>query len=378
MVLPMFSASAVEESAARPTIEEILNGYHEKAFAAQTAEENGGASTYARSGSGSSQTLEQETVDELTAAGYEAYHVTGDNYEALEETLHTDFAEMGLDPNSSYVVVISGEESDNNPNSNPNSRVIDPPTYEDFDDGSDVGDGGGIGGSGGDNGDTSANVQFEYVYEGCTYIMRYVTVTSTGADALARYSEYTPQEANQATYFVQNLFSSILVGAADSISDKIPFGTLASLLFSSPDDHIYTEIAPNSFSIHATSFWSCIYIQVWDETAKCWTTAQLTEYVTSVAYCAGFTCNPDTGEPEPIVSEAKHIKTYSRLYFDEEQRKLEAMIAYGKGMVYPSTVDKVDFYVLTQDGEILFASEGDPLFSHTMSVHPIYPDSYEN
>lgn len=128
MVLPMFSASAVEESAARPTIEEILNGYHEKAFAAQTAEENGGASTYSRSGSGSSQTLEQETVAELTAAGYEAYHVTGDNYEALEETLHTDFAEMGLDPNSSYVVIISGEESDNNPNSNPNSRVIDPPT----------------------------------------------------------------------------------------------------------------------------------------------------------------------------------------------------------------------------------------------------------
>jgi hypothetical protein len=39
-------------------MEEILNGYHEKAFAAQTAEENGGTSTYARSGSGSSQTLE--------------------------------------------------------------------------------------------------------------------------------------------------------------------------------------------------------------------------------------------------------------------------------------------------------------------------------
>lgn len=110
MLVPLSSAVAADEPTSQPTIEEILDGYHEKAFAAQTAEENGGASAYARSGSGSSQTLEQETVDELTAAGYEAYNVTEDNYEALEESLHTDFSEMGLDPNSSYVVVISGED----------------------------------------------------------------------------------------------------------------------------------------------------------------------------------------------------------------------------------------------------------------------------
>lgn len=68
MLVPLSSAVAADEPTSQPTIEEILNGYHEKAFAAQTAEENGGASAYARSGSGSSQTLEQETVAELTAA----------------------------------------------------------------------------------------------------------------------------------------------------------------------------------------------------------------------------------------------------------------------------------------------------------------------
>lgn len=31
--------------------------------------------------------LEQETVDTLTAAGYEAYNVTGENYTALETEL---------------------------------------------------------------------------------------------------------------------------------------------------------------------------------------------------------------------------------------------------------------------------------------------------
>lgn len=73
MMLPMILASAVEEVTAPPTIEEILNSYHNKAFEAQAAAENGSLSTYARGGS--SQTLEQETVDALTDAGYEAYAV---------------------------------------------------------------------------------------------------------------------------------------------------------------------------------------------------------------------------------------------------------------------------------------------------------------
>ena len=71
-----------------PTIEEILNDYHSKAFEAQTAQEEAG--TYSRSASGTGKTLEQETVEELTAAGYEAYNVTGDNFDSLEDSLQTD------------------------------------------------------------------------------------------------------------------------------------------------------------------------------------------------------------------------------------------------------------------------------------------------
>ncbi len=75
MLVPISSAVAADNPTAQPTVEEILNGYHEKAFAARVAEENGGVSTDS-SRSGSGKTLEQETVDELTAAGYETYNVT--------------------------------------------------------------------------------------------------------------------------------------------------------------------------------------------------------------------------------------------------------------------------------------------------------------
>lgn len=358
LILPFLPASAAEEAVAQSSIEEILNEYHEKAFEAQYAEANGGASTYARGGSG--QTLEQETVDELTEAGYEAYNVTGENYEELEAALDTDFASLGLDSGSSYVIVISGEDPAAQANSN--ARAIDPPSQENF------------GGDGGGDGDGHTYV--DYVYKGEKYCLRYITVSSTGADTLIKSSVYAPQEPDRVAYFLANLFSTVLVGTADSITEKVPFGTLASLLYSSPDDHIYTEIVPSSFAIHATSVWTCIYIQVWDKTANCWTTAQLTEYVTSMAYCAGSTYNSVTGKLEPHVSDAKYITTYSRLYFNEEQRKQEALIAYSEGRVSPSTVDRVDFYILTKDGEILFVSEGNPLFAHILYVHPIYPNSY--
>lgn len=70
---------AADNPSVTPTNEEILNEYHTKAFEAQTAAESGDTSAYARRGS--SQTLELETVDALTNAGYEAYNVTGKNYD---------------------------------------------------------------------------------------------------------------------------------------------------------------------------------------------------------------------------------------------------------------------------------------------------------
>ena len=97
MLVTLSPAVAADDSSATPTVEEILNSYHVKAFEAKIAEERDGASTYSRR-SGTEKTPEEEAVDELTAAGYEAYNVTPENYYSLEEALHTDFSTLGLDP----------------------------------------------------------------------------------------------------------------------------------------------------------------------------------------------------------------------------------------------------------------------------------------
>lgn len=100
-------AVAADEMSAPPTVEEILNEYHQKAFEAKMQGDTGNASAWSLRGG---QTLEEETVDTLTEAGYEAYNVTADNYESLQTELKTDFSDMGLDPNGSYIIVISGED----------------------------------------------------------------------------------------------------------------------------------------------------------------------------------------------------------------------------------------------------------------------------
>lgn len=109
MLVSLSLAVAADAVSEPPTIEEILNEYHLKAFDSQTQGDTDTASTWSRRGS-NAKTLEQETVDTLTDAGYEAYNVTTDNFEYLEAELNTDFAGMGLDPNGSYIVVIHGEE----------------------------------------------------------------------------------------------------------------------------------------------------------------------------------------------------------------------------------------------------------------------------
>lgn len=72
-MIPMVKA----ESTNSPTVEEILNDYHIKSFEAKIAEQSSETAAYSTRSTGTERTLEQDTVDTLTSAGYEAYSETG-------------------------------------------------------------------------------------------------------------------------------------------------------------------------------------------------------------------------------------------------------------------------------------------------------------
>lgn len=262
MLVPFSSAVAADEPTSQPSIEEILNEYHQKAFEAQPQDETNTAATYSRQATGSSKTLEQETVDTLTEVGYEAYNVTADNYTSLEADLNTDFAEMGLDPDGSYIIVISGEGQ--NSQSNPNSRsgnkieqVI-----------------GGIEGGGSSN--------FYYTYGDETYLMRYITVTSATNSNLNKSDSailFEDSGTNSESYFdkvFRNFLESAIVTAVDTVF-QAPVGSIASCLAVDPDRVSLPEGV--DFWLDANANWIRKYVQVYQESTQIWLSKFSTDYV---------------------------------------------------------------------------------------------------
>ena len=345
MLVPFTAAAAADEPSESRSMEEILDEYHRRAFEAQAQGSTRSASANSRSGG---KTLEEETVDALTEAGYEAYNVTAGNYDTLEAQLQTDFAAMGLDPEGSYIIVIHGQPEGSETNGN--SRMIDPPSEEDFD------------GPGGYS-------HFEYLYNGNIYWMRYVTVVSNGEDTRAVSTFDTPTNPDVVGYLLDNLFSTYIFAGLDALFDSIPAGTAVSLLLSAPNDHIFGEIAPGAPLITATTYWQGTFIQVLDEENLLWTTAQSSEYTVTEVVCSRTLPNAQN-EPETHYSQPKLIYNYSRFYFDEEERKQMAMEAYDDYTVDCDTVQRVYLYLGTADGEILFETEGEPLFIHHRKLIP--------
>lgn len=333
-------AAGAEETSSKPTVEEILNSYHEKAFALQTSGETESPAAYSRSG-GSQKTLEQETVDELTAAGYEAYNITAENYDALEESLKTDFAAMGMDPNESYIIVISGEDPEETASSN--SRLGSLPEQDIIDDG---------------------GPSFTYTYDGTAYKMRYVTVTTATGAYMRVSSTYSLQERDWLQELTLDLLSAFVIAKADNLVKNVPLGTFGALLYDANVDDNYTLLDPGTLTLHADTLWTCRVIEVYNENFGRWDTAQASAYAVSKARCAGYLYDETINDTVWFNGEEHSIKNYSPNYYDFSQCKYDAAVAFCDGQVKHDRTGDIDFYLGDETGEVIFVEEGEPLFTH--------------
>lgn len=345
MLASLSPAVAADEMSAQPTVEEILNEYHQKAFEAQTRGDADSTSTWSRRGS-SAKTLEQETVDTLTDAGYEAYNVTADNYDTLENELKTDFAAMGLDPEGSYIVVISGEE----PSSTNGARVggsnIDQSTGDLLDGGS----------------------HFEHTHNGTTYQMRYVIVTSATGTSMSVYSTYDLQSNIWYENLAMDALDATLVAVVDSMvvigKQNIPLGTIASLLFGAAIDENYSEFETGTLSIHASTTWTAQSIQIWESSTEKWKTGQSSASAHTRARCVGYVQNPVTGKSEWKNGEEYSTTRFSAKYSDTSQRLSDAVYGYNNGFIYYDRTGDIDFHLGNETGEIIYTASAGPLFTH--------------
>ena len=320
-----------EEKTETRTIEEILDEYHRKSLEAELGgEKNTGTSSRSAT---SGKTLEQETVEELNAAGYEAYNVTSDNYESLERTLKTDFGSLGLDPDGSYIITISGDEENTSNNSNSRGR----PNIEEV---------GGPGG-GGDGYEV-----FLHTYNGTTYSMRYVTVSANSDEKLREDANviiddyYGPEDLYEDVGIYISILSS--VGLIPGIGELY---TWISALES------YNEGGESGIVYHGSSNWHIKYIQVYDHQNSVWVTAASTEYVTVL--CSLIEWEYDQSMQGSVAVPTLYYSgtIYSANYNNTTLMKDRAALAFINELVSEDTVEYVkhkfeDEVVLTQRRDI--------------------------
>lgn len=312
MLVSISPAVVANDTIPRPTVEEILNEYHEKAFEAEIAGETSAATYSPRSGS-PEKTLEQETVDTLNAAGYEAYNVTAENYEAIEAQLQTNFDDMGLDPNGSYIIAISGEETEDSSASGINPRAM-VPVKPDYDS------------------------TFEYTYNGTTYTMRYVTVTAETNNHLGCSS---PPIDLLTEY-----------GAVDAWEDlEIPisvFSSLGMLPYTGTIYSLFTPVILNSsprqtstLTLTAGSNWTVKYTQIYNTQAQQWKMCGSIEYV-NMSYVINHYHYSSTANAyvQDSIS-GRYATVYSTLYNNSETMKERAAFAYQYTSCWQDTVDYV-------------------------------------
>ena len=352
MLVSISPSVAANDTVPRLTVEEILNEYHQKAFEAEAVSEASAASYFPRSGS-NRKTLEQETVDTLNAAGYEAYNVTSDNYATLEAQLQTDFADMGLDPDGSYIITIGGENLETAPANNGSRAIVPTPDWGDSD------------GS------------FLYNYNGNNYSLRYVTVTpDMNPSKMQVQSSYIFREQNFIQSIGRNIFNTAIASTVDSTAPYgLPLGTIASILFDIPDDYIYTNINLDDIELRAHTVWTYNYIQVWDKYHSTWVTSQLSEYATSGIWRIDSIYDPATGRPIPVPPNPQYSTHHSYIYFNEAQRCLAAMKAYDHSTLSVDCVYSVDFYFSNESGDVIFNSTSQPLFTHYRGPSLTLPDT---
>lgn len=316
MLVSISPAVAADNASASPTVEEILAEYHKTAFEEKRADEVGTAMAYSLRNGTDGKTLEQETVDTLNSAGYEAYNVTSANYSTLENQLQTDFSDIGLDPNGSYIIVVTGEDSATNDATGNNTRAVVPAPDP-----------------GGD--------YFIYTYNGTTYKMRYVTVTGSDNSYYTQAS-YCDLLENYGDSFLDRLLDAGITAYIDALNQYVSFGTILSIL-GLPDYVNRYETSTSILRYDATSQWTRSYIQVWEASRESWVYASCVEFVDMESELNGKVFDKNQNDYIDIDESQINQRVYSSNYSNYNQRKQDAVLGYTMATVIYNKVGNITY-----------------------------------
>lgn len=292
----------------RPSIEEILENYHSRIHEAKTQEskiENNTRSTHIST----YDEITEDTVKTLNEAGYEAYNINSENYSAVEDALCTDLSAIGLNRDSSYIIVVSGE-----------SQNVARTYYDD------------------DISGTPSDA-FYYTFNGTRYYMRYLTVTAADNPAYVQISD-----ANLLNSKSENLLINCLDTAIDAYFSYYikPFGTVASILGLSISD--FKPGATAMLELRGSTNWTRAYTQIYNVNTGFWQFGSCTEYATMLTNIISTYYKPGENHCRTEMSPNKYCHLEAPTYFDFAWRKERAIYGYLNSIIQYDLTGPVKYY----------------------------------
>lgn len=231
-------------------------------------------------------TIQTETVIALNNLGYTAYDVNPDSFSNIENVLQTDLAEAGLNPNCSYIILIEGDEENNN------SRA-------------------------------STSSSFVHTFNGTNYNLRWMT-TYASDDPLMGKSSHIDILSSSSSTVIQNCLDATISAYISSIYK--PLGTIASICGLSISN--FSLAKTTTMTLNAGTNWTRRYTQVWCSYDNSWKNGCCVEEVSASSYIGGFCYNEKTNQYEPINENMVQEISYSSKYFDTQWRKDYAVRGY--------------------------------------------------
>lgn len=242
----------------------------------------------------------------LTIAGYDVFEINSNTYNSAETALNTDFKEIGLDPECSYLIVLSGE-----PSQESTALATEAPLEVVA------------------NSPAQPGASFIYTYNGTQYLLRYLIVFPENDEASPGYAQTsmaTLADTNVIT-LLNNCANTALSAYISAIS--APLGTVLSIC--GYPNFNFGSMSNSRFDFYASTSWIRIYTQVFSNYDQAWFYCSSVEYATSVTSIYGHYYCATTGRFEVRDEAPVYTYFYSTHYGDFTWLKTQAVIAFLNG-----------------------------------------------
>lgn len=298
-----------EEISAVPTnlserelrMEEILTSYQEK-----TLEQ--GTKAVAVSAQQNELTLQEETVALLNEEGFEAYAVNDVTYEDVQNTLGTELEEIGVRRGYSYIIVMDNEDAGNG-----DAQVR-----------------------------SSAGASFSYTFNGVTYTLRRVTVTSADDSRMFQNTPSAPLLKNEnVASVIRNCLNTAITAYLDAISGVAHLGTVASLC--GFDVATLQRPSGGSLTLEANTHWTRKYTQVWSSYDQKWLNGSCVEYATLNSYTHGSYFEAAINDAVQLYRKDATRYSHSKNYSNTTWQNQYAVVGYLNSFIQYDTVGNVQY-----------------------------------